>query len=161
MYIPHFFCIILYFWVPCTTQGLPQNFNLFWSSRSDGDMVHTQKLDCLQLALISLLWNSRHAENILLNYYACISYTTQKLESVAQLEYMFVTIPAINTRSDPRILEGGGFVPFIMGVDLYFSWFMNKIWFRTQAKSLQSHVLSRVNRHGNFGFYTLLTLIAM
>ena len=28
------------------------------------------------------------------------SYTTQKLESVTQLAYMFVTIPAINTRSD-------------------------------------------------------------
>ena len=29
------------------------------------------------------------------------SYTTQKPESVIQFEYMFVTIPAINTRSDP------------------------------------------------------------
>ncbi|XP_023320356.1 innexin inx2 isoform X1 [Eurytemora carolleeae] len=34
------------------------------------------------------------------------------------------------------------------------------IMLRSQAKSLQSHVLSRVNCHGNFGFYTLLTLIA-
>ena len=45
------------------------------------------------------------------------SYTVQKLESVAQLTYMFVTIPAINTRSDPRILEGECFVPFITGVE--------------------------------------------
>ena len=64
----------------------------------------------------------RHVENILFNYCACmvtilLHCTTQKLESVAQLMYIFVTIPAINSRSDSRILKGGGFVPYITGIE--------------------------------------------
>ena len=50
-------------------------------------------------------------------YWIPSSFITQKLESVAQLEYMFVIILAINTRSDPRILEGGGFGPFKTGLE--------------------------------------------
>ena len=36
---------------------------------------------------------------------------------MAQLVYKFVTIPAINTCSDPQILEGGSFVSSITGVE--------------------------------------------
>ena len=36
---------------------------------------------------------------------------------MAQLAYVFVTVTAISTRSDPRIFEGGDFVPVITGVE--------------------------------------------
>ena len=51
-------------------------------------------------------------ENILMNYCVCIDTII-----LALLSYMFVTITAINTRSDSWILDGSDFVPSITGVE--------------------------------------------